>query len=57
MPCSACKAAKERRKQRLESRRRHDAERQRIRQQQIAEAKERGSKVVYRGNDSTDGEE
>lgn len=55
MACKACREAKARREARLESRRRHDAERRHKREQQIAEAKERGSKVVYRGRDSTDG--
>ena len=55
MACKACLQAKARRQARLESRRKHEAERRERRQQQIAEAKERGSKVVYKGNDSTDG--
>ena len=47
MPCSACRVAKERRKARLESRRKHAAAKEAERIQRAAEAQKRNTKVKY----------
>ena len=47
MPCSACRAAKERRKARLESLRKHKAAREAERIQRAAEAQQKSSKVKF----------
>ena len=47
MACKACFEARARRKARLESRRKHDAERHQRRQEQIAKAKQNGVRIIY----------